>query len=63
MAKFRVGDRVFYNDNGPADRGTVRAINSVDEQTVYDVHWDGKQDKPSDEPDGFYAGQLTGIAL
>jgi hypothetical protein len=36
----KVGDRVFYTDNGDADTGTVRDITEGKGDTVYGVDWD-----------------------
>ncbi len=56
--KFKVGDLVFYAENGPGDTGTVRGVNTQHGSTKtehwYRVEWDN-----GDPMDEYSEGQLS----
>lgn len=52
---YSVGDRVFYNENGPTDTGSVTAVD-YGEKFPIRVQWDTAQ---RDNPDWYTVTQIT----
>lgn len=71
--KFKIGDRVFYKDNGPEDVGTVVEVGIYSphadsplnrrEEIVYGVEWETASGESDLIPDsgGFVTGQLQKV--
>lgn len=55
MYKFKVGDRVFYRENGPEDKGTVIELVSVGHAVDFRVKWD------NDSETDLYASAQLGL--